>query len=173
MLSPRQILAALFVLLSIHVSAQTYVSGEITANTTWTKAASPYVIMDSIIVGTNAVLTLEFGTIVMFKYHPDPASKSYMVINGGIKSNGNFENFVVFTSDRDKSLMDLYGDGNASMPRPGDWGFIHFNNLNPTEGEHGLDWTNFRDRDVVELAFFVVNVFSSNIRYSEGRINSN
>ncbi|MDX2429505.1 MAG: T9SS type A sorting domain-containing protein [Bacteroides sp.] len=144
MLSPRQIFAAFIILISVNVSSQTYVSGEIAVNTTWTKAASPYVILDSVIVGTNAVLTLDFGTTVMFKYHPLPASKSYMVINGGIKSNGNFENFVVFTSDRDKSVMDLYGDGNATIPRAGDWGFIHFNNLNPSEGEHGLDWTEFR-----------------------------
>ncbi len=144
MYSHRQILSALLIFVSIHVSAQTYVSGEITTNTTWTQAASPYVILDSIIVAPNAVLTLEFGTTVMFKYHPDPARKSYMVINGGIHCNGNFENFIIFTSDRDKSVMDLYGDGNASFPRPGDWGFIHFNNLNPGEGEQGLDWTVFR-----------------------------
>jgi len=144
MLSQRQILSTILILISIHVTAQTYVSGEITVNTTWTQAASPYVIMDSIIVSPNAVLTLDFGCIVMFKYHPDPARKSYMLINGGIHSNGNFENFVIFTSDRDKSIRDLYGDGNASIPRPGDWGFIHFNNLDPGEGEQGLDWTEFR-----------------------------
>jgi len=144
MLSQRQILSAIVILISIHVTAQTYVSGEITVNTTWTKVASPYVIMDSIIVNPNAVLTLDYGTIVMFKYHPDPAMKSYMVINGGIRSNGTSDTAVVFTSDRDKSLLDLYGDGNASIPRPGDWGFFHFNNLDPGEGEHGLDWTEFR-----------------------------
>jgi hypothetical protein len=132
------------ILMSIPVSAQTYVSGEITVNTTWTQAASPYVIMDSLIVGPDAILTLEPGTLVMFKYHPDPAKKSYMVINGGIRSRGIQGDSIVFTSDRDKSITDLYGDGNASIPRPGDWGFIHFNNLNPGEGEHGMDWTLFR-----------------------------
>lgn len=130
--------------MSIPVSAQTYVSGEITADATWTPAASPYVIMDSLIVGTGALLILDAGTIVMFKYHPDPDSKSYMKINGGIQSRGSEAANVVFTSDRDTSLVDLYGTGNASIARPGDWGYVYFNNLNPGPNEHGMDWTEFR-----------------------------
>ena len=142
--SPRHILTAVAIVLFFQVSGQTYVSGELTSHTTWTEAASPYVITDSLIVGSSAILTLEAGTKIMFKYHPDPVKKSYMVVHGGIRSNGNFENFVVFTSDRDDSVMDLHGDGQATLPRPGDWGYVRFNNTNPGEGEHGLDWTLFR-----------------------------
>jgi len=140
----RQISTALVILMSISVSAQTYVSGEITADATWTEEASPYVIMDSLIVGPDAILTLDVGCIVMFKYHPDPAKKSYMVINGGIRSWGSESGSIVFTSDRDTSLVDLYGTGNTTIPRPGDWGYIHFNNINPGEGEHGLSRAEFR-----------------------------
>ncbi|MCK4749613.1 MAG: hypothetical protein KAT15_21310, partial [Bacteroidales bacterium] len=142
--SPRHILTAVAIVLFFQVSGQTYISGELTSHTTWTEAASPYVITDSLIVGSSAILTLEAGTKIMFKYHPDPVKKSFMVVHGGIRSNGNFENFVVFTSDRDDSVMDLHGDGQATLPRPGDWEYVRFNNTNPGEGEHGLDWTLFR-----------------------------
>lgn len=109
----------------------------ISTSTTWTKEASPYVITDSLIVQSSAILSLNPGTVVMFKYHPDPVKKSYMVVNGGIRSNGHFEDFVVFTSDRDDMDFDIYGDGNVTLPRPGDWGYVYFNNTGPAEGEHG------------------------------------
>ncbi len=144
MASPKHFLPILVSIFSIHLSAQTYMSGMITENTTWNEAASPYVITDSLIVQAPAVLTLEAGTKIMFNYHPEPSKKSYMVVNGGIISEGNFEKFVVFTSFRDDSEGDLNGDSTATMARPGDWGYIQFNNPDPVWEEQQLGFVIFK-----------------------------
>jgi hypothetical protein len=47
------------VLSMLQAGAQTYVSGGIYANTTWTKAASPYVVTDHVVVFPGAKLTIE------------------------------------------------------------------------------------------------------------------
>ena len=57
-------------LLSINLlQAQTNVSGNITTNTTWTKAASPYNLTSNVIVDNGATLTIEPGVVVEAKGH--------------------------------------------------------------------------------------------------------
>ena len=46
--------------------AATFVSGVISADTTWTKTESPYVVGNYFEVGEDATLTIEPGTIVKF-----------------------------------------------------------------------------------------------------------
>ena len=59
-----------FVLVSINLlQAQTNVSGNITTNTTWTKAASPYNLTSNVIVDNGATLTVEPGVVVEAKGH--------------------------------------------------------------------------------------------------------
>lgn len=120
MYSPRNIITAAILLISVQSFAQTYVSGVISTDIYWDSVGSLYIITDSLIIDSTAMLSLGEGAVVMFRYHPDPAKKSYMVINGCIQSFGSSENPVVFTSERDDSMGDLNGDGKASLPKPGE-----------------------------------------------------
>jgi len=53
-------------LMILHVRSQTYFSGGIFENTTWTKEKSPYVITGDIAVYSGSTLTIEPGTTVKF-----------------------------------------------------------------------------------------------------------
>ncbi|MCP4312668.1 MAG: hypothetical protein GY790_15510, partial [Bacteroidetes bacterium] len=129
----RQVLSILLILSTAATAAQTYLSGEISGTydepIRWTKEASPYIILDSVIV--NKALQIDAGTVVMFRYHPDPDKKSYMVLKSGtigeeILCNGTPDDPVVFTSERDDAFGDLNGDSSVTIPRPGDWGYIRY-----------------------------------------------
>lgn len=155
----RPVLSAVIIFFTVSVSAQTKISGYITTDTEWDLAGSPYIIVDSLIVDPSAVLTILNGTVVMFKYHPDPAKKSYMVVNGGIRFFGISGNHVIFTSERDDLMGDFNGDGNATVPRPGDWGYVFLNSDNPSSNEYGLSYVDFRygggrNPDTISLAEF-------------------
>jgi hypothetical protein len=132
------------VLMALQLTAQTYVSGEITTDSVWTKESSPYIITDSLIIRRSGFLTIQAGTIVKFRYHPDPAKKSYMVVDGNLISEGHFEDFVVFTSERDDFGGDTNRDSTLTIPRPGDWGYVNFTNPSLYYNTHRLDWTIFR-----------------------------
>ncbi len=118
-------LLTILIFISICSYSQTYVSGYITEDTQWDSIGSPYIIVDSLIV--NDTLRIEDGTVVMFKYHPDEAKKSYMVVNRGVEINSDSNNPVIFTSERDNSLGELKGTSKTTIPKPGDWGYIIFN----------------------------------------------
>ena len=63
------VLIASFLLTINLLQAQTNVSGNITTNTTWTKAASPYNLTSNVIVDNGATLTIEPGVVVEAKGH--------------------------------------------------------------------------------------------------------
>ena len=97
-------------------SAATTVSSNITTNTTWNIAGSPYVITKNISVNDGATLTLEPGTIVKFK------SGKILTVYGGLISNGALGQEIFFTGYKDDAHGgDTNGDGNASSPAQGDW----------------------------------------------------
>jgi len=65
------------------ITAQTYVSGGIYTNTTWTKANSPYVVTDTIVVFPGVTLTLQPGVIVKFdKLNPTLAKQGGVPLVG-------------------------------------------------------------------------------------------
>lgn len=64
----KMLLIVLLCILSLSQSqAQTNISGGIYADTTWTKANSPYILDGSVVVFQGVNLTIEPGTTIMFK----------------------------------------------------------------------------------------------------------
>lgn len=86
------LVAFAILLLSISAYSQTNVSGNITQNTTWTKANSPYVLVGNVGVPGSYTLTIEPGVEVQ-------RSGDYQIfIIGAIQFNGAVSDSIVFTS---------------------------------------------------------------------------
>ena len=102
------------------------VSGTISTQT-WT-AGNVYVVSGATIVGTGQTLTVEGGAIVKFL-----SPTSYLTIDGTLAIAGDQDNRVIFTSYSDDTYGgDTNGDGNNTLPAPGNWGFISIPNNNST-----------------------------------------
>ena len=89
-------------------NADTEVGREITTNTTWTLAGSPYIVTQNIIVNAGVTLTIEPGVIV--KLNP----KLGMIIEGKLIARGTKDNMITFTSN------------SSSL-----WGIIQLNQSSP------------------------------------------
>jgi len=94
-------------------NAETFVSGIIEEDTTWTLANSPYIVTGNILVKENVTLTIEPGVVVKFEKHPDPWKGYYIWVDGTLVAKGTPDQMITFTS-------------NSQTPSPGDWGAIHF-----------------------------------------------
>ncbi len=162
------ILVCLLILFSLPSSifAETFVSGNITQNTTWTLAGSPYIVTADVTVryssknSSTAVLTIEPGVEIKF----EPGTRLYIGyyiyhayfpqhFYGALSAQGTAQAPIVFTS-------------NATAPAAGDWKGIYFRN----ETNDGLT---ILDNCVVEygdnsLTFKQSNptITNSTIRYS-------
>lgn len=95
-----------------NINAQTYVSGTIAENTTWTLAGSPYIVTGNITVNNGVTLTIEPGVEVKFD------GVYSFNIYGSIVADGTSSNKIIFTS-------------NNATPSPGDWYRL---NLKPNLG---------------------------------------
>lgn len=97
---------SIFSLFCLNLQAQIRVSGNITANTTWTKD-NTYLLQGFVYVKNGATLTIEPGTVIK----GDKTSRSTLIITRGAKiiADGTREQPIVFTS-------------NEAAPRTGDWG---------------------------------------------------
>lgn len=90
----------------------TDVSGDITTNTTWTKANSPYIMVGSVNVASGVKLTIEPGTVIrssgVFTLH----------INGSLNATGTIADSIYFGYDKNNSLVNRWGgiliDGSAT-----------------------------------------------------------
>jgi parallel beta-helix repeat protein len=96
-----------------NVTAATYVSGNITSNTTWTVANSPYIIVDDVTVDNGTILTINPGVTVKFD------GLYSLVVNGTLYANGTAAKPIIFTS-------------NQSSPAKGDWNRIRLHGKNNT-----------------------------------------
>lgn len=123
---PRRTTAVLAVLaaallLTAAANAATHVSGNITVNTTWTLAGSPYVVDGSVNVRPGVTLTIEPGVIVKFN-----GQFGTLWVNGALSAVGTAGQRIVFTSIQDDSVGgDTGGDG-PTQGAPGQWYMISF-----------------------------------------------
>jgi len=94
---------------------------------TWT-AGNIYVVSGATTVSAGQTLTVEGGAIVKFL-----STTSYLTIDGTLVIAGDQDNRVIFTSYSDDTYGgDTNGDGNNTLPAPGNWGFISIPNNNST-----------------------------------------
>jgi|GEM_PF-5788593 len=89
----RLFLVLLFVSTALcRTYGQTYVSGNIASNTTWTKTRSPYVLDGNVGVPQSVTLTIEPGVTIQ-------RNADYQIlINGGVVINGKSTDSIVFIS---------------------------------------------------------------------------
>ena len=92
--------------------AATPVVADVSTNTTWRLADSPYLVSGDVGVVNNAVLTIEPGVQVRFE-----PQASLRVERGTLSAQGTSAAPIVFTS--------IHDDGH-STPAPGDWGVLGF-----------------------------------------------
>jgi len=94
------------------------IADNILTNTTW-QSGNVYHVTTDISVNSGVTLTVEGGTIVKF------ASGVTMTVNGNLLSNGTDGALVTFTSEQDDAAGgDSNGDGDATVPGPGNWDLI-------------------------------------------------
>jgi len=86
------IFTILFALI-IHATAQTTASGSISANTTWTKVNSPYIVTGNILVNSGIILTIEPGVTIKFN------SLKSIQISGTLIAQGTATDSIIFTSN--------------------------------------------------------------------------
>jgi gliding motility-associated-like protein len=85
------ILIATYVISSSQASAQTTITAStLTSNTMWTKAASPYIVTNNLMVAGGVSLTLEPGTVV--KFEPNVQ----LIVAGALIANGNSNDSIYF-----------------------------------------------------------------------------
>src|SRR5689334_23033426 len=86
------ILISICFLNSLH--AQTNVSGFINANTNWTLAGSPYIIVSNALLSQGYTLTIDPGVVVKFN------DSTALQIDGELHAIGTPTNRIIFTSNQ-------------------------------------------------------------------------
>ncbi|MDI6821921.1 MAG: S-layer homology domain-containing protein [Actinomycetota bacterium] len=122
-------------LIPISPAAATEVSGEITKDTTWTVAGSPYIVTDDVFVENGATLTIEPGVEVKFNRGAGEKLFSLRIgsVGGGtLIADGTWDDPIIFTSNR-------------PYPVPGDWDCIFF-------GDSSVDAKCIVDNCIIEYA---------------------
>jgi hypothetical protein len=89
----------------------TWVEGHITYDTIWKIQDSPFIVINDVIVDTNATLTIEPGVQVRF------GGNFSLIVNGALNATGTSDLPIVFTS-------------NKISPAPSDWNTIQLSSVN-------------------------------------------
>ncbi|MCB0573386.1 MAG: T9SS C-terminal target domain-containing protein, partial [Saprospiraceae bacterium] len=130
------LLLTFIVAASIAATAQIVVSGNITANTTWTKN-NVYLLSGFVYVKNDATLTIEPGTVIK----GDKNTKGSLIVTRGCKivASGTPDEPIVFTS-------------NEATPTYGDWGGVIICGKAPTNASNnGVDGEGLVEGGVGEL----------------------
>ena len=92
-------------------SAQTFVSTNITTDTTWGLAGSPYILQGPIFVKDGAILTIDPGVVVRGQPRNNPQRPGSLVVtrNGQIDAEGTASAPIIFTT----AAVDVNDDGVA------------------------------------------------------------
>jgi RHS repeat-associated protein len=107
------------------------VNADVTTNTTWTLANSPYIVSGTVNVQSPAVLTIEPGVIVKF----DTAASLLVQAGATMNADGTTAAPISFTSLKDDSIGgDTNGDGSATAPALGDWATLGYTGYFDTSG---------------------------------------
>ncbi len=124
----------------------------LSADTTWTKADSPYVVSE-LGVNTGVTLTLEPGVVIKLG---KVSQKDSISISGILNAQGTKDEPIYFTSYKDDTISgDTNGDGKKTSPVPGDWmGMIMH-----TDGVVNLDHTFFAYGGFEPPPVLVLNIF--------------
>jgi len=90
-------------------SFATNVTGGIYSNTTWTKANSPYILTDTVVIFGGITLTIQPGVTVKFN------SKGYIDNRGTFIAIGTLTDSIIFTSNSTSPYAGIYsGVGNGT-----------------------------------------------------------
>ncbi len=126
------------------------VAGSLSGVRTWS-ADTVYVVTASVTIPNGSSLTLEPGTIVKF------ATGQSMTISGLMSAIGTPDAYVVFTSLRDDTFGgDSNGDGEATVPAPGNWSNLFISSPGASVGS--------------TLRYAVVRFGSNQALYLNGRL---
>nr|HPQ41063.1 right-handed parallel beta-helix repeat-containing protein [bacterium] len=105
--------------------------GTIAGSGTWDMATGlPYVVTTDLVIAPGHTLTVLPGTVVKMDYNHMLYSGGYqfttrIVAEGILDARGTEADPIWFTSIRDDSIAgDTNGDGGATTPADGDWGYI-------------------------------------------------
>jgi hypothetical protein len=96
-------LAVLFICPRLAV-AQTFVSGTLSANTTWTLAQSPIVVTGDVIVPVGVTLTIQAGVVVRFEQNLQ------LGVSGTLIARGTAQSKIRFTSTQAQVTAGFWGD---------------------------------------------------------------
>lgn len=135
------------------VHGQTNVSGGIFSNTTWTKANSPYIVTDTVVVFPNVTLTIQPGVTVRFANN-----KRLEVRQSTILAVGTAVDSITFTSNSPSPSMNI-------------WSGIY---INPNTSNHTqkFSYCNFRyAHNAIQKEYGdSVKIKNSNFKYNSSGI---
>ena len=116
-----------------------YVSGTIAQNTIWSGLVA---VRGAVTVAAGATLTVQPGTVVKFATSADGYTPGSLTVQGTLQVLGTASQPVIFTSLYDDAAGgDTDGDGGATAPRAGDWGFLQ---LASASASSSLDYAEIR-----------------------------
>jgi len=146
-----------------------YKGGTLISDETWTSDNVYVITGTNLIVGQGVTLTIEADTVIKI-YRGELDYNHYIDVQGNLNLLGSLGHEIVVTSYRDDTYGgDTNGDGNNTIPAPGDWLGLYIRNDSTTfqntivrYSTNGLAVYNDQSIDIQPLVTH--NTFEKNIR---------